>query len=262
MEHETRSSTQSNHLIVFAADSCFLTEAEQLAAHLNIACTQSLDTAQQADLMLRLDADGLTLSGGDLEMRGDFTRMLPRLKSANLQREFLVKASKLKGVQGTPTAVDATAGMGEDSLLLAAAGFDVILYEYDPIIAALLRDTLRRAAQQPELASIVSRMHLIEANSQDELPKLSFTPDIIVLDPMFPERRKSALIKKKFQLLQQLERPCSDEDQLLQAAIQAHPRKIVIKRPLKGPLLAGVKPSHSLSGKAIRYDCIVLPPKV
>lgn len=261
MEIENLSSTSSGHLIVFSADPRYLADAEQLAAHLHISCTQSMDTAKQADLMLRLDSDGLTLSDGSLELRGDFTKMLPRLKAANLQREFLVKASKLKGFQGTPTAVDATAGMGEDSLLLAAAGFRVTLYEYDPIIAALLRDTLRRAASHAELAPIVGRMQLIEADSQAELPKLSVFPDIIVLDPMFPERRKSALIKKKFQLLQQLERPCSDEEQLLQAAMQAHPRKIVIKRPLKGPFLAGIKPSHSLSGKAIRYDCIVLPPK-
>ncbi|MBQ4243593.1 MAG: class I SAM-dependent methyltransferase, partial [Clostridia bacterium] len=37
-----------------------------------------------------------------------------------------------------------------------------------------------------------------------------------------------------------------------------HPHKIVIKRPLKGPFLAGRKPDYSLQGKAIRYDCIVL----
>ena len=81
---------------------------------------------------------------------------------------------------------------------------------------------------------------------------------VVYLDPMFPERTKNAMIKKKFQLLQQLELPCSNESDLLDAAICAQPHKIVIKRPLKGPLLAGARPSYSVSGKAIRFDCIVL----
>ena len=86
-------------------------------------------------------------------------------------------------------------------------------------------------------------------------------PDIVLLDPMFPERRKSALVKKKFQLLQQLESPCegADEGELLEAAEAAGPRRIIIKRPLKGPYLAGRRPGYSITGKAVRYDCIVIP---
>ena len=34
--------------------------------------------------------------------------------------------------------------------------------------------------------------------------------------------------------------------------------KILVKRPLKGPWLAGVKPAYSLSGKAVRID-VLLP---
>ena len=37
------------------------------------------------------------------------------------------------------------------------------------------------------------------------------------------------------------------------------PGKIVIKRLLKGAYLASVKPDYSLTGKAVRYDCLVLP---
>ncbi len=227
----------------------------------------------QSGLSLRQDEDGLTLTDGKLELRGDFTRMLPRLRPGNLQRELLVRAAKIKGAGadgdrsgadgGRPasglTAVDATAGLGEDALLLAAAGFSVRLYEYDPVIAALLRDALRRAAEIPELADAVGRMEFFEEDSVAALAKLDAPPDVILLDPMFPARQKSALIKKKFQLLQQLEQPCTDEKALVQAAMAAGPRKIVIKRPAKGPYLAGVKPSYSLGGKAVRYDCLVFP---
>jgi len=185
--------------------------------------------------------------------------MLPRLRRGNLSQELLVRASKVKAPEGTPTVIDATAGFGEDSLLLAAAGFSVKLYERNPVIAALLRDALARAAELPELAAIAARMELIEADSLTALPRLEIRPDVVYLDPMFPEKTKSALAKKKFQLLHQLELPCGDEEALLCAAIAAAPRRIVIKRPLKGPFLAGRKPDFTLKGKAIRYDCILLP---
>mgnify|MGYP003330080551 CR=1 FL=1 len=82
------------------------------------------------------------------------------------------------------------------------------------------------------------------------------TFDIIYLDPMFPERQKSASVKKKFQLIHELEAPCSNENDLLEAALSLNAGKIVIKRPAKGPFLGGCKPDYSVEGKAIRYDII------
>jgi len=246
-------SNTAEGLVLYAAPDAPAEEAETLAAHLNI---PMVSTAPEG-LHLCLDGSGLALTDGSMELRGDFTRLLPRLKENNLRQEYIVKAAKQKGREGVPLAVDATAGLGEDSLLLAAAGYRVLLYEYDPVIAALLRDALHRAAEHPELAEIAARMELREENSITALPALDCTPDVVVLDPMFPERTKSASVKKKFQLLQQLERPCDLETELLQAALAAKPKKIIIKRPLKGPYLAGIKPSYSLTGKAIRYDCIL-----
>ena len=136
-------------------------------------------------------------------------------------------------------------------LLLAAAGFPVQLHEYDPVIAALLRDALRRAAELPELAAIVG----LKDDSRTALPELTAPPDVILFDPMFPERQKSALIKKNLQLLQNSERLCADETDLVNAAIAEHPHKVVIKRPH----LADAKLNYSLKGKTIRYDCLGLP---
>ena len=245
-------------IVIFAAGSAHMKEAELLGKRLNADVTGEEPGEGYDGLMMRLDDNGLALTGGGLTLRGDFIRMLPRLKTSNLQRELLVKAAKLKDAEGVSTAIDATAGLGEDSLLLAAAGFSVQLYEYNPVIAALLEDAMRRAAEVPELAEIVGRMRLSEEDSLTALPKLPDPPDVILLDPMFPERQKSALVKKKFQLLQRLEMPCNDEDELMCAAMEAHPRKVIIKRPLKGPYLTGRKPSYSLKGKSIRYDCVVL----
>ena len=198
----------------------------------------------------------LTLSDGVNSVCGDFTRLLPRIRRGNLASEHLVRAVKLKGVD-EPFVVDATAGLGEDSFLLAAAGCRVLLFEKDPVIAALLKDALERAKSDPETAPVAARMTLCEGDSVPALPTLDPRPDVVLLDPMFPERKKSALVKKKFQLLHLLERPCENERELLDAALSARPKRIVVKRPAKGPFLAGVKPSYSLSGSAVRFDCIV-----
>lgn len=218
------------------------------------------EAENQADAVeLRRDERGLALVGDGMELRGDFSRMLPRLRHDHLGRELLVKAARVRGVDG-PTAVDCTAGLGEDSLLLAAAGFRVTLFERDKTIFALLADALERASADPQLAGIVGCMELVGGDSIEGLASLGFTPDVVYLDPMFPGRTKSAAVKKKFQLLHHLEQPCEEEEALVQAALAAHPRKVVIKRPPKGPELAGVKPSYTVSGKAVRYDVLVPPP--
>lgn len=270
--------------------------AEALASHLK---TALLHTTPDAPVWFSVDAAGLSLTDGDQAMRGDFTKLQKRLQYHNLTHELLVKATKVKGREKLRV-IDATAGMGEDSLLLAAAGCEVTLYEQDPVIAALLQDTMRRALEEAALHEIVMRMQLVEGDSIDHLRRLGEAgtgsdapeddaghdcstltasaatgndaaaatsdadealkrPDVIYLDPMFPERQKSGLVKKKFQLIHYLEAPAKNEEALMQAAIAAHPFKIVVKRPAKGPQLAGLKPSYSLDGKAIRYDCYVFP---
>ena len=247
-------------------------------------------------LTLQRDENGLFLESDGQILRGDFTRMLPRIKASNLSSELLVKAAKIKAAKAavsapsasaapvlaaastagsvsipaaTPlTAIDATAGLGEDSLLLAAAGFHVHLYERNPVIFALLQDAHRRAAAVPELAEIVSRMTLHNEDSTAAMAALAadqdgenapFRPDVVLLDPMFPARQKSSLVKKKLQMIQKLEIPCDDEAALLRAAMETCPKKLIIKRPPKGPYLAGLKPDHSLSGKAVRFDCFTEP---
>ena len=204
-------------------------------------------------LELRSDERGLALVGDGLELRGDFSRMASRLRQRNLAHELLVRAARVKGVEH-PRAVDATAGLGEDALLLAAAGFEVLLCERDAVIAALLADALGRARTDERMAAVAVRMRLAEGDAVETLAALPEAPDVVYLDPMFPERRRKAATNKKLQLFQRLESPCEDEEALMAAALAAHPRKVVVKRPLKGPYLAGMKPSSSLTGKVVRYD--------
>ena len=233
-------------------------KAESLAEHINIDATELEPEENHSNLILRYTEEGLSLEADGMSLVADFSHMKSRLRKNNLQSEQLIKVAKIKGADTSLTIIDATAGFGEDSLILAAAGYTVHLYEYNPVIAALLRDCLERAKKTPELCEIVERMILHEENSIDAMKSGKVSADIVLLDPMFPARQKSGLIKKKFQLLQKLEQPCCDENELFDAAVGVNPKKIIIKRPLKGPFLAGHKPDYSNEGKAIRYDCIYI----
>ncbi len=244
---------------VVCADAACADRACALAARIGVPCVSEQPTDDA--LCLVVDAQGCALTAGALTCRCDFADEVRRLRPDSLSRELVVRAARTKRAAGAelPLVVDATAGFGQDSLLLAAAGFRVILFERDPVICALLSDALERGARDPRLADAVARMELRCEDSIQALPALTRAPDVVLLDPMFPARTKSAQVKKKFQLIHRLEGPACDEEALLRAALAAHPRKVVVKRPAKGPHLAGAKPSYAIAGKAVRYDVIVPP---
>jgi 16S rRNA (guanine1516-N2)-methyltransferase len=255
-------------LVVCVNHKRYKQDGEMLANHLNVRQVKDLNEIGDKDLALVYDNDGLSLVGGKLKLQGDFTSMVPRVKGDMWQHELIARAAKLKDEEGKLRAMDATAGLGEDSLILAAAGFEVTLYEQDPVIAALLKDALIRARKIPEIKDMVMRMKLVEGDSikamldmrdclLSENKVVSNMPDLIYLDPMFPERQKSSKIKKKFQLLQKLERPCFNGDEMVSAALSLNPKKIIIKRPMKAEILGNRKPEFSYKGTSIRYDCFM-----
>ena len=240
---------------MYVEENADLERAKKISEKFNIKIIT--DNKETSGLTLYLSKSGLSLVYENMKLSGDFSKMIKRIKQNNLQNEILIHAAKIKEKTRDLMAIDATAGMGEDSMLLAAYGYNISLYENNPIIAELLKDSLERAKQFPELKEIVSRMKVYEEDSIIAMQKLEESPDIILLDPMFPERTKSSLIKKKFQVLHKIENPCLNESELLNSAIKANPKKIIIKRPLKGDYLAGIKPDYSLKGNSIRYDCII-----
>lgn len=209
-----------------------------------------------SELTVLFDGKGVSLVGYGLSYQGDFDGMIHRVTEGRLQHEMLSRVAKTD--EKSVKAIDATAGMGEDSFLIAALGYNVTLYEQNPIIAVLLKDAIRRAKRNPIIKDIASRMTVINGDSVELMPKSMDTIDLIYLDPMFPKRQKSGLINKKLQLIQKLEPPCTAEEELFDAAIKANPKKIVVKRPLKSPCLDNRAPNYMLKGKAIRYDCYVV----
>lgn len=246
---------ENKQLVLYVDKNANIEKAKKIAERLNIEIITN--NKEKFDILLSMDESGLALVSDNMKLYGDFSKSIKRIKQNNLQKEMLIHAVKIKGEKENLIAIDATAGLGEDSILLAAYGYNVELYEKNPIISELLKDAMERAEKISELKDIIGRMKVHNEDSIIAMQNLKYKPDIILLDPMFPERTKSALIKKKFQILHKIENPCSDENEMLSSAIKANPKKLVIKRPLKGEYLAGVKPDYSLKGSSIRYDCII-----
>jgi len=154
---------------------------------------------------------------------------------------------------------DATTGLAQDSFVLACLGCKVTMLERSPIIAAMLSDALQRASKVTEIGKIISSMRLIHNDSIKLLctTSLETKPDIIYLDPMFPEKKGHALVKKEMQYLQHLVGKDTDSSQLLACAIKQAKYRVVVKRPAKAPYLEGLQPQLELGSKKQRFDIYI-----
>ena len=154
-----------------------------------------------------------------------------------------------------PTIIDATAGLGRDAFVLAELGCAMTLIERQPLIAALLEDGLQRASADPEVGPIVARMRLHSGNAIELLGAWeSEAPQVIYLDPMFPHRDKSALVKKEMRLFRPLTGDDDDAPALLEAALALASHRVVVKRARKAPAILGPAPGYVLEGKSSRFD--------
>jgi len=158
--------------------------------------------------------------------------------------------------------LDATAGLGRDAFILADLGCEVVMCEREPVILQMLHCGLQSAANSSDiwLSGVVQRMRLCSQDARYLSAKEIQGMDVIYLDPMFPQRAKSAAVKKEMALFQMLlERSADpqDADALLVWALQQNTARVVVKRPSKAPNLATLKPSHCIEGKSVRYDVYV-----
>ena len=160
----------------------------------------------------------------------------------------------------TPQIVDATAGLGRDAFVLALLGCSVRMVERVPLVAALLENALARAAATPDLGAVIGRMELIRADSTRWLSQLDAHayPDVIYLDPMYPQRRKHALVKKEMQLFHTLVGADQDAPALLAQALTRARNRVVVKRPRGAPPLEGPPPTFAIHSPNTRYDVYVV----
>lgn len=217
----------------------------------------------EAAFELRFESDTLTLHKRDEpKLDGilvDFVTgaVAHRRKFGGGRGQHIAKAVGLK--QGVnPSVVDGTAGLGRDAFVLASLGCTVTMVERHPVVAALLEDGLRRAYQDAEIGDWMrERMRLFHGSSLEALAKLEQDVDVVYLDPMYPHRDKSALVKKEMRVFQTLVGADLDADGLLAPAMALASKRVVVKRPDYAEDLAGVKPSMVIETKKNRFDVYV-----
>jgi 16S rRNA (guanine1516-N2)-methyltransferase len=165
----------------------------------------------------------------------------------------LVRATGIQKTGGG-SVVDATAGLGRDSFLLASVGANVTMLERSAEVYALLQDALDRArAASPDLAEVVARMTLVHGDAREYLPTVR--PDVVLVDPMHPPRQNSALVKQEMRVLSKLVGADDDAEETMRAALASARNRVVLKWPLRAPaLLKSARPSHQYSGKTVRYE--------
>lgn len=270
-------------------DAALRTQAEQLATFANLDFADADDASVELRMVVTPERVELRWTEPDLKKRQpvlpisvdllklDITSGHGRSKKTPIAKA--VGVSKGDDAQ-QPTVLDATAGLGEDSWLLASLGCRVVAVERNPVMAALLADGLRRAAS--DWPAVASRITLLHCSSIEALKSLASgnTPawqqlhpagdvgtaqsadvagvDVVYIDPMFPHGRGSALEARPMRLLRRLVGPDGDADLLLSPAMAVAQRRVVVKRPRHAEVLAGQPADVTHGGKAVRFD-VYLP---
>lgn len=233
--------------------------AQQLAKKNSLPYIDYLEN-KNFDYVLILSSTGLYLEDvktklGSLKI--DFLRgkLAYRLNHIHNQKQLLAKAINLKS-NFKPQILDATAGLGTDSFVLAQLGCPTILLERSPIIFLLLKDALERALENPKYLTLSIKLIKIDAFTylKQTASNLDSFPEIIYLDPMYPHSPKSALAKKEMRFLRQLVGNDKDAHNLLKLAIMCAKKRVVVKRPRLSSYLANIKPHHSVLGRQHRLD--------
>lgn len=230
--------------------------AQHLASKLKIPIANNI--TNDVDFLLLATSRGLMLKKTDTPSPGplfiDFLNSKTKKRIKNLSKELLLKALGIKK-NLLCSVVDATAGLGQDGFLLANTGCKVTMLERSTILATLLEDALMRAKQDPQFQNL--QLEIIKTDAIDYLKKLpqSFSPDIIYLDPMFPERTKTAAVKKAAYYLQNLIGEDLDAEELLNVALTKAQKRVVVKRPrLAKKISDKLEPHHQIIGKTTRFD--------
>jgi len=179
--------------------------------------------------------------------------ILHRLKYGRGRGQNLAKAVGMK-FNKNRNIIDATAGLGYDSFILASIGAKVTLIERSQKMYELLQNGIDEGMSfGGEIEKIINRMELVFGDSKDILPKL--TPEVIMIDTMYKDRKKTALVKNNMRLVRDIVGPDSDYIDLLKVALNCATNRVVLKQPRYAePIKEIRKCSHQILGKTIRYD--------
>ena len=252
---------------------------ELVTAKLNQKRREQLCADSNQPILLLDDKNKLSWLSGGLSVAPEWDKLQRRVVSAGRKTELLLQAAK---ITADSQVIDATAGFGHDSLILASTGACVTMLEQQPIMALLLLAEQQRMSMQPNWQKLMARLQIMNndalsyfANFQNGTPLIN-TIDVVYLDPMFPDDSyqdsktgKGAKVGKRMQALHHLASPptAAQEQQLLQSAqavvsyhlIHDQPQgRVIVKRPKDAPLFAEQVPDESWHNEAVRFDGYLL----
>ena len=252
-------------------------DIELFTDKLNQKRRQQLSQTSTQPILLLDEKNKLSWLSDGLSVAPEWDKLQRRVVSAGRKSELLLQAAK---VTSDSIVIDATAGFGHDSLILASTGAQVIMLEQQPLMALLLLVEQQRMSGLANWQKLMSRLQIINNDALsyfDSLNNVSAADqskliDVVYLDPMFPENSyqdsktgKGAKVGKHMQALHQLALPptADEELQLLQSAqavVRQNGRntqvqgRVVVKRPQFAPLLAHQPASESWHNEAVRFD--------
>ncbi|MGZ5278921.1 MAG: class I SAM-dependent methyltransferase [Pseudobdellovibrionaceae bacterium] len=222
-----------------------LPQALQDQIHLVRDQLQLTETQTPKDNYFIYDEKGLSLKDEELGLlhldfindTTNYSRTAHRGKS-----ELIAKAVGL--AKGHKRVFDATLGLAQDAWFLTQLGAEVEGCERSPVVYLLLFDALQRSGEL--------RLKIHYGDSIEKLQNLQ-NISTVFLDPMFPDKKKSALPRKEMRIFRKWVGDDMDAQALLQMALRSTAERVVVKRPIKAPdLQSGVV--HSFEGKTVRYD--------
>lgn len=247
---------------------------EQVAVKLNQKRREQLCAEATQPLLLLDDKNKLSWLSHGLSVAPEWDKLQRRVVSAGRKTELLLQATK---ITADSQVIDATAGFGHDSLILASTGAQVMMLEQQPIMALLLLAEQQRMSAEPNWQKLMARLQIINtdalsyfANFQDN-SAMAKAVAVVYLDPMFPndsyqdsKTGKGAKVGKRMQALHHLASPptAAQELQLLQSAqvvvsaIDTHQQqgRVIVKRPKEAPFFAQQIPDESWHNEAVRFD--------
>ena len=247
---------------------------ELIADKLNQKHLQQLSAQSEQAVLLLDNKNKLSLLIDGLSVAPEWDKLQRRVVSAGRKTELLLQAAK---ITSDSQVIDATAGFGHDSLILASSGAQVTMLEQQPLMALLLLAEQQRMSQEPNWQKLMARLHIINTDALEFFDGFKSNSsatddnniDVIYLDPMFPEDSyqdsktgKGAKVNKQMQALHQLATPptVEQEQQLLQSAqaiIKANMQqsgRVIVKRPQQAPLFANQAADESWHNAALRFD--------
>jgi len=232
-----------------------LTEAGTISKFLN---SFIIKNTPKKNSYLHLNENGLSFnsytSEGKRELRVDFLKgpMGWRLKRPEHEKQLKKAIGK---TSDSLTIFDGTAGMLGDSMIFLSLGHKVIACEQSKIIYLLIKDACKRAENE---LPFLKNLKLVHGNSA-EIYKSHGTPDLVYLDPLYPENSKSSKRSGDVALLRtaiELESITDIGDEIFHEFRASEHKKIILKRPIKAPLICN-KINYQIKGKSTRFDIYI-----